>query len=413
MNVRKTVYSGGALLALLISISACGGTPETASATGAAAPAAADQGTAQGGASDVPKFVVDPTWPKTPLPNKWTFGETGGISVDSQNHIWVAHRPWTIWGRELAAVTGEGECCTAAPSIIEFDQAGNVVQSWPELQKFKAKPGTGVGQSHPRVGPEGAELFESKPGPYGDWGRREHTVVLDAKNNAWVANDESHVIYKFTRDGKHLLTIGEKDKTGGSNNTKQLGRPAGIAIDDAANEIYVSDGYTNRRVIVFDMDSGAYKRHWGAYGTKPDDAKMPEYSAKNPPSKQFDTVHGIAFSKDGKVYVADRGNNRVQVFDKTGKFLQEAFVAKETVDVGSVYGVAISPDQKWVYVNDGSAGKIRILRRENLEEVGSFGSQGRHPGQFLSCHSMTVDQQGNIYVAESRGRRIQRFKIVS
>lgn len=410
MNVRHKVYSGAALLALLTSMSACGAAPDKEAAS---APTGASAGTSSASASDVPKFEVDPTWPKTPLPNQWTFGETGGISVDPTNHIWVAHRPWTIWGRELAAVTGEGECCKAAPSIIEFDQAGNVVQSWPELQQFKAAPGTQVGQSHPRVGPEGALLWESKPGPYGDWGRREHTVIVDGKNNVWVANDESHVIYKFTREGKHILTIGEKDKTNGSNDTKRLGRPAGLVVDDAANELFVSDGYTNRRVIVFDTETGAYKRHWGAYGNKPDDAKMPDYDPKAPPSKQFDTAHGIALAKDGKVYLADRGNNRVQVFDKSGKFLQEGIVAKETVDVGSVYGVTVSPTQKWLYINDGSAGKIRILNRDTLQEVGSFGSQGRHAGQFLSCHSMTVDQQGNIYVAESRGRRIQRFKLVS
>ena len=405
MSVPRNLYSFVTLLALLVAISSCTSGTNREAASPASSPAA-------GG---VPRFEFDPSWPKMPLPNQWTFGEVGGVGVDAQGHIWVIQRPWTIWGRELAAVTGEGECCRAAPSVIEFDYEGNVVQSWPELQQFKAAPGTPVGQSHPRVGPEGALLWESKPGPYGEWGRREHTVYIDYKDNVWVSVDESHVIYKFTRNGKHLFTIGEKDKTGGSNDTKRLGRPTNMVVDQETNDLFVSDGYTNRRVIVFDAGTGAYRRHWGAYGNPPDDVKMPPYDPKSPPSKQMDTVHGIALSRDGMVYVADRANNRIQVFDRSGKFVREVFIAKETTDVGSTYGVAVSPDpqQQWLYVNDGSAGKIMILRRKDLEIVGSFGSQGRHAGQFLSAHSMTVDQRGNIYVGESRGRRVQRFRLVS
>jgi DNA-binding beta-propeller fold protein YncE len=299
--------------------------------------------------------------------------------------------------------------------VVEFDQAGNVVQAWPELRKFKAAPGTPAGQGF-QVGPQGEELWEATSGAYGEWGRREHTVLVDHKDNVWVSNDDSHVIYKFTRQGKHLMTIGKHNVTKGSNDTEHLGRPAGLVVDPETNELFVADGYTNKRVIVFDAESGKYKRHWGAYGSKPDDARLPPYDPKAPPAKQFrGPVHGIAISQDGLVYVTDRTANRVQVFRRNGEFVKEAFVARETQDAGAAYGVALStdPKQQWAYINDGSNNKIWILRRDTLEVVSNFSSYGRFGGQVFSAHSMAVDQQGNIYVGETRGRRVQRFKLVS
>jgi DNA-binding beta-propeller fold protein YncE len=364
----------------------------------------------------IPKFEYDPTWPKLPLPNQWIFGEVGGIGVDPKGHIWVIHRPWTVNGRELAAVTGDGECCRPAPSVIEFDQEGNVVQAWPQLQKFKAPPGTSVGQGVQPVGRGGEELWEAAPGPYGEWGRREHTVLVDHKDFVWISNDESHVIYKFTRAGKHILTIGKHNITKGSNDTEHLGRPAGLAVDPQSNQLFVADGYTNKRVIVFDADSGKYLRHWGAYGSRPDDANLGPYDPKSPPAKQFrGPVHGIVISRDGLVYVTDRSANRLQVFQRTGQFVREGFIAPENTDLGTAYGVALSqdPQQRWVYINDGSNNKIWILRRDNLQVVGSFSSYGRQGGQVMSAHSMAVDQRGNIYVGETRGRRVQRFRLVS
>jgi hypothetical protein len=413
MNVRRNVSAGVTLLAL-ISISACTAGPDEA------APGAANAGgdppkasTASG--DGIPRFEYDPTWPKLPLPNQWIFGEVGGIGVDGRGHIWVIQRPWTVIGRELAAVAGEAECCRPAPPVVEFDQEGNVVQSWPALQQFKAAPGTSAGQGF-EVGPGGEMLWEAAPGPYGEWGRREHTVLVDHKDNVWVSNDDSHVIYKFTRDGRHLLTIGERDVTRGSNDTEHLGRPAGLVVDAETNELFVADGYTNKRVIVFDADTRAYKRHWGAYGKPPEDGKLGPCDPKAPPAQQFrGPVHGITTSRDGLVYVTDRTGNRVQVFRRNGEFVKEGFVARETTDAGAAYGVALSqdPQQQWVYINDGSNNKIWILRRESLEVVGSFGSYGRNGGQVFSAHSMAVDQTGNICVGETRGRRVQRFRLVS
>ena len=343
----------------------------------------------------IPRFEYDPTWPKQ-LPNQWIFGEVGGMGVDAQGHIWVIQRPWTVTGRELAAVSGEAECCRPAPPVIEFDFEGNVVQAWPPLQQFED---------------DGQQLWEAGPDGYGEWGRREHSVIVDHNDFVWVSNDNSHVIYKFTRDGRHVLTIGQKNVTEGSNSTTTLGRPAGLAVDPETNELYVADGYLNKRVIVFDAGTGAYKRHWGAYGKRPEDVATNTLPRGGPAEQFRGPVHGIAISRDGNVYVADRTANRIQVFRKDGTYLSEGFVARETEDAGAAYGVYLSqdPEQAWVYVNDGSNNKIWILRRSNLETVGSFGSAGRTGGQFLSAHSMTVDQQGNIYVGETRGMRVQRF----
>ena len=359
----------------------------------------------------VPQFQYDPTWPKTPLPNQWILGEVGGIAVDGQGHVWVIQRPWTVSGRELGAVEGEAECCRPAPPVIEFDSDGNVVQAWPELRQFFAEAGTPAGQGS-RIGGQGETLWEAADGPgYGEWGRREHTVYVDHNDFVWVTLDESHVIYKLTRDGEHLLTIGEKGVTGGSNDTAHLGRPAGLVVDPEANELFVADGYTNKRVVVFDSETGEYRRHWGAYGTPPEDVRLGFGPDAEPPRQFVGPVHGIDLSRDGLVYVSDRRANRIQVFERDGTFVQEGFVSPETRDLGTAYGVAVSkdPDQQWVFVNDGSNNMIWILRRSNLEVVGSFASYGRQGGQLMSAHSMVVDQDGNIYVGETRGRRVQKF----
>ena len=392
-----------ALLALGMSGAAC------------AAGSGDDAATKAGAAGGVPVFEYDPTWPKLPLPNEWIFGEVGGVGVDAGGHIWVIQRPWTVTGRELGAVAGEAACCRAAPPVIEFDQAGAVVQAWPPLQPFQAAPGTPAGQGV-QAGRNGEQLWEAAPGPYGEWGRREHTVIVDHEDQVWVSNDDSHVVYKFTRDGRHLLTIGSPGVTRGSNDPDHLGRPAGLAVDPESNELFVADGYTNKRVIVFDAETGKYLRHWGAYGKRPEDGDLGPYDPAAPPAQQFrGPVHGIVISRDGIVYVTDRSGNRVQAFRRSGEFVREGFVARETTDLGSAYGVALSqdPEQRWIYVNDGSNNRIWILRREDLEVVGSFSSYGRQGGQVLSAHSIAVDQQGNLYVGETRGRRVQRFKLVS
>lgn len=382
----------------LTSLTSCAGAADSPSADAA-------------GGDEVPRFRYDPTWPATPFPNEWILGEIGGIDVDAAGHVWVIQRPWTVSGRELGATEGISSCCRAAPPVLELDAAGNVLQSWPPLRSFFAPPGTPAGQGN-EIGGRGETLWEADDGPgYGDWGRREHTVYVDHNDFVWVTLDESHVIYKLTREGRHVLTIGEDGVTRGSNDTSHLGRPAGLVVDPESNELFVADGYTNKRVIVFDAETGAYRRHWGAYGSVPEDVQLSFDPDAEPPRQFVGPVHGIDLARDGLLYVSDRSANRIQVFERDGTFVREGFVARETRDLGSAYGVVLSPDpeQRWAFVNDGSNNVIWILRRSDLEVVGSFSSYGRQGGQVMSAHSMAVDADGNVYVGETRGRRVQRF----
>jgi DNA-binding beta-propeller fold protein YncE len=182
--------------------------------------------------------------------------------------------------------------------------------------------------------------------------------------------------------------------------------------DRSAAEMYISDGYGNRRVIVFDVESGKYKRHWGAYGNKPSDDKMPAYDPKDPPSKQFSTVHCVIVSNDGFVYVCDRVNDRIQVFRKDGTFVKEAIIDPNTFRSGSVWDMTFSrdPQQAYIYMANGVDQKISILQRSSLDVLTSFGDGGRGPGQFFGVHNLATDSKGNLYTTETyTGARVQRF----
>jgi sugar lactone lactonase YvrE len=366
-------------------------------------PAAEPLDSARGGqakpAANAPVFKVDPTWPQE-MPNHWIMGAVTGVFVDSKQHVWVAHLPETLTEEELyeepwkvgtGVEAGKpkpvqlGTCCKAAPPILEFDQQGKLVQGW------------------------GQGSFTD----FNDWPREPHGIFVDHQDNVWVGSYNRHRVMKFTRDGKLLLTLGEYEKTGGSADTHLLGGPSGIWVDPKSNEVFISDGYRNRRVIVFDIN-GKYLRHWGAYGKVPDDTEKfdPKSMMSGALPNQFSTPHGITGSNDGKIYVADRRGNRVQVFDHQGKFLAEKVIAPATLSSGSAFVPVLSPDpqQQWLYVADGTNHKVWILRRSDLEIVGDFGRGGRQLGQFLRPHGMSIDNQGNLYVGEaSTGRRVQRF----
>jgi sugar lactone lactonase YvrE len=337
-----------------------------------------------------PSFKVDPAWPQE-MPNQWIMGAVTGVFVDAKGHVWVTHLPETLTEEELYAEQKPpmGTCCHAAPPVLEFDAQGKLVQGW--------------GQ-----------------GPMDDtsnWPRNPHGIFVDHNDFVWVGTYMHHRVMKFTRDGKLLMTIGQYDKNAGSNDTTLLGGPAGIWVDPRSNEVFIADGYRNRRVIVFDGATGKYLRHWGAYGAKPDDTERfdPKTMVSGALPKQFSTVHGLTGSKDGKIYVADRRGNRIQVFDQQGKFLAEKIIAPATLSSGSAFVVVLSPDaqQQWLYLADGTNHKVWILRRSDLEVVGEFGRGGRQVGQFLRPHGMSIDAQGNLYVGEaSTGRRVQKFAFV-
>ena len=332
-------------------------------------------------------YAVDVAWPK-PLPNHWTLGQVSGLATDDRGHIWLIHRPATIADDEKGAAQNppQAKCCIPAPAVIEFDAAGNVVQAW-------GGPGEGY-----------------------DWPKNEHGIYVDPAGNVWVGGNDTadHMILKFTREGRFLMQIGKPGKSEGSNSTTQLGRPAHMELDTAANELYVADGYGNRRVIVFDASTGQYKRHWGAYGKRPEDGKR---AAFNPESPQFaNPVHCVRIARDGLVYVCDRSNNRIQVFRKDGTFVRQVVVEAKTQINGSVHDMILSPDplQSHLFVADGSNGEVHIVERESGKRVASFGRLGRYPGQFYGLHNIAVDARGNIYTAEVRtGKRVQKFSRVN
>jgi hypothetical protein len=336
-------------------------------------------------ADAVPVFKVDPFWPK-PLPDDWLLGQVSGVDVDSRDHVWIIHRPGRLGDDEDIPLSPPVKIpYTPAPPVLEFDAGGNVVRSW-------GGPGEGY-----------------------EWPESEHGIFIDHQDNVWISGGSynDHQVLKFRPDGTFLLQIGKAGKTGGSNDTALLGRPTEFDVDPAANEVYIADGYLNHRVIVFDAVTGEYKRHWGAYGKRPDDAAQEAYAPDMPPAQQFgDAVHAVRVSSDGSVYVCDRANNRIQVFDKEGEFIREGFVSRQTTGLGTAWDIGFSPDplQTFLYVADGTNQCIRILRREDLEVAGQFGRIGRYAGQFMWVHSLAVDSKGNIYTGEVRsGKRVQKF----
>ena len=231
----------------------------------------------------------------------------------------------------------------------------------------------------------------------------------------WIGGNgakDAHIL-KFTKDGKFLMQVGGLGKSAGSNSPDQFGRVAKIWVDPKTNEAYVADGYGNKRVAVLDADTGKMKRYWGAYGNKPDDTKQGAYDPKAPPQQQFrNPVHCVERSNDGLVYVCDRQHNRLQVFQPDGKFVKEAFYAKDTLASGSVWDTAFSKDrqQRYIYIADGQNERVRIIDRVSLTELTSFGDGGRMPGQFYGVHSIATDSKGNIYTTETyEGKRLQRF----
>lgn len=344
-----------------------------------------------------PSYQVDASWPK-PLPNQWLVGAVAGVAVDAQDHVWIVHRPSTLQPNETRSIW------KAAPPVLEFDPDGNLVSSW-------GGPGSGY-----------------------EWPDLEHGIYVD-NDHVWLGGggEKDAQILKFTRAGRFVLQIGRKGRNRGSNDTENLGGPAAMTIDRETNELYVADGYVNHRVIVFDASTGAYKRHWGAYGKRPDDTyftqageRLPspfsgavqhenrpsQYDPAGLPAPQFRIVHAVRIARDGLVYVCDRTNDRVQVFRKDGTFVQEAFVARATLGSGSVWDLTFSIDraQTHLVINDGTNQQIWVLRRDTLEVVGAFGQAGHWAGQFYGAHVQAADSKGNLYIGETyEGKRVQKF----
>ena len=360
--------SRAAAIAVVAAI-ALGATALTATTSMAQTPAQAQT-------RSLPTFAVDPNWPK--VPPQWKLGDVSSMASDAQGNIWVLHRPRTLKGDDFAK---------AAPPVMVFDQAGNYVKSW------------------------------GGDGPGYDWPQREHGIYIDAKGFVWLGGNScpenglarlkpvaDDALLKFTQDGKFVMQIGHSNQSKGNADTTNVHRAADVQVYPPTNELFVADGYGNHRIIVFDADTGAFKRMWGAFGNKPEDddhcdiLRKTDFTPPGPP--QFSVVHSLRVANDGLVYVADRENHRVQMFSNDGKFL------KQNLKGNTLFArsVALSPDQEqqFLYVGDGK--EIAILDRKSLDQIGTI----KVPGLIGGGHLISTDAKGNIYVAAT-GQGLQRL----
>jgi DNA-binding beta-propeller fold protein YncE len=368
-SVRRAILFG--LLVLIIGFFAVQFMPQNSAA-------------AQTAKAGVPMFEVDAFWPK--FESNWIFGSIGGVYVDPTNdHVWILNRPRTLAADENYAVQKPpvADCCVPPPFMAEFDSNGKFIKGW-----------GGPGQGY-------------------EWPANEHGLSIDSKGNFWIAGNgmgDSQVL-KFDKNGKFLLQIGHAGKGTGSNDTENFSRPTKATYYAKTNEVFVSDGYTNRRLAVYDADTGKYKRHWGAYGKRPDDMASKARTNSGPPPEQFNLPHDVQISNDDLVYLCDRSNNRIQIFRPDGTYVKELFVAREVATpTGTAVTIAFSPDreQKFLYVTSGDQ-KIRIYDRQSLQELGTIGRLGHYAGQFHHITDIAVDSKGNLYIGENEGKRVQKF----
>jgi DNA-binding beta-propeller fold protein YncE len=344
--------------------------------------------------TQIPRFEVDPSWPK--LPSKWVWGQVSSVSIDTQGHAWILQRPTSVRKDQIA----KGQ---AAPPVLEFDENGNFLQAW------------------------------GGPGPGYDWPETEHGIYADPRGFIWLGGNgrTDHHLVKFTRDGKFVSQIGKKGASKGNKDTENVNQAADVFYHAPTNELFVADGYGNKRIVVFDGDTGKFKRMWGAFGNEPldnvpeakkvpEDERIPakEVAATDRGPEQFvRPVHAVRVSNDGLVYVSDRGGRRVQVFSLDGKYVTQAFIDRycEAPHCGNGQTVASTafshdPEQKYLYVASRSPARLWILDRKTLQPLDSFGRNGVAPGEFYVMHHMNVDSKGNLYVTEVQdGKRIQKF----
>src|SRR5262245_40568687 len=401
---------------------------------------------AQGRGGQAPRLDVDPLWPKPfPVEKHWALGSVTGVAVDAQDHIWVANRGTeSLQGNEKGPTLTPwaSECCFGAPQILEFDAAGTLLNSWggpgqgyqwPQNPAGITVDGKGnvwiAAGGYPAApagrgrGPAPAAAAPAAGGAAAGAARGAGRGAPAAGGAAPAAGAapagrggpaapagpaDAHVI-KFDRTGKFLLQIGTPGKMDGAESHDTLNAPQAVAVDDAANEVDVADS-GNKRIVVFDANTGAYKRHWTAAGSKP-----------------FADVSCVRLAKDGNVYACDSANNRIVAFEKNGKFVKEGVVKEgtggfvlggaggaqgTTYSFGSAWDVAFSNDAppRYLYVADGINKTVWIVQRDNLTPVSRFGDGGRLPGRFYAVGSVAVDSKGNVYTGEeSDGKRVQKW----
>jgi DNA-binding beta-propeller fold protein YncE len=318
----------------------------------------------------LPTFAVDPSWPK--VPDRYKLGDISSIAIDAQDNAYVLHRPRTLKPEDAAH---------AAPAVVAFDPAGNFIKSW---------GGAGAGY---------------------EWPEREHGIHIDHKGFAWIGGNQCPTsgtaglkpvaddqLLKFTLDGKFVLQIGKSNQSKGDGDTANVHRAADAWVMPQTNEVFVADGYGNHRVIVFDADTGAFKRTWGAFGKPPggkDNCAIARV-AEFPPGEglpDFNVAHSIRVANDGTVYLADRENRRVQVFSSDGKFVKQLRQVAEPFAAN----LAFSPDREQQFVYVGGAKAITIVDRKTFEPVGRVQVEK----QLGGGHHIATDSKGNLYIART------------
>lgn len=393
ISLRLFVSITAASLCLLPSIGAAQGSP--------------------GRATNSPRYEVDPQWPQV-LPFSWSMGTVNGLAMGPDDTIWVLHDPYNMQPDETAAAQSppRSDCCFPAPEIMQFDKTGKVLRAWGGRNRISTWPRAAHGIAVDRAGNVWIAGVS-----------REYQPDLPLFTMAWDARGDlrkdlprlcDRQVLKLDPAGKLLLQIGHPSCAPQNNqDTTILGSPTGMAFDDAAGEVFIADGLLNKRIVVYDMNNGKFKRGWGAYGIPlsaisnddPSKGELPTGRVVDKsvsPPKQFRSLTDIVVSKDGIVYVTDQMNNRIQGFTEQGKFVKEIFVAPKTGGTGSAWGLTLSRDarQQYLIVADGMSGVIRIIDRATGTEVAKVGSKGRNAGQFSTPDFVRVDSQGNLYVAE-------------
>jgi hypothetical protein len=384
-------------------------------------------GVVQAHNDDRPRFEVDADWPK-PLPNNWLVGQVAGVAVDRHDHIWIIQRSSTLTDDEAGAesrfplnpatpatrTVPRSDCCKGAPAVLKFNRRGSLLAAWggPSDPDFLSKrcvaiPGNTAANSC-------------------DWPTNEHGIYVDHNDYVYVAGNggANNQVLKFTMDGTFVYQIGRpgafssatdprSNNTAGDRNGRPLlGQPADTEVDPLTNELYIADGYQNKRILVVDAATGKYKRHWGAYGNVPSDAAPVAYNPNVLDTQFRNPVHCVRISNDGFVYVCDRVNNRYQVFTKAGKFVEEVLLDRDTLGNGAMWDIDFSSDrrQKYLYNADGENNRLVVFNRDSGDVVAKIGRNGRSAGQFHWVHNLAVDSKGNIYTAEvDTGKRAQKF----
>jgi hypothetical protein len=335
-------------------------------------------------ARGMPMFEAEAGWPKVPA--KWKVGDQSSFAVDAQDNVWLLNRPRTLKPEQAAM---------AAPPVMAFDTPGNFIKAW-----------GGAGSGY-------------------EWPEREHGIHIDHKGFVWIGGNScpenglpglkpvtDDQLLKFTQDGKFVMQIGRSNQSKGNADTRNLHRPADVWVHPQTNELYVADGYGNHRVAVFDADTGAFKRMWGAFGSKPVDddhceVATPKSFADGRGPASFNIVHAVRVANsDGTVYVADRENRRVQMFLPDGTFVKQLI----RTDIPFAKDLALSADreQQFLYVGGGKG--IIVVDRKTLDVVGTI----QPPGIIGTGHHIATDSKGNIYIAQpSQGMQKLTFKGMS